>query len=200
MLRVWRHESWSVEDVWTSRNPIYQIHWGILPISQTTCVIPFNHLWWNYMCYTSCGWAVVELVEDLNILDPVRWGQPARQPSSYSRSSLLAWMAADTDDGAGRSSFGIFSHPPTLNNVDSNNTQLEKQLDNCNCILIQWWRGWLVTWVLQITRLVSNVKYPATITLSRTEINTKHTYDCMHSAIWWSCMPLTRYQSIGFLW
>ena len=35
--------------------------------------------------------------------------------------------------------------------------------------------------VLQIKRLVSNVKYPATITLSRTEINTKHIYDCMHS-------------------
>ena len=79
-----------------------------------TCVIPYNHLWWNYMCYTSCGWAVVELVEDLNILDPVRWGQPARQPSSYSSSSQLAGKAADTDDGAGRSSFGIFSHPPSL--------------------------------------------------------------------------------------
>ena len=113
-LRVWRHESWSGEDVWTSRNPIYLIHWGILPIYQTTCVIPFNHLWLNYMCYTSCGWAVVELVEDLNILDPVRWGQPARQPSSYSSSSQLAGKAADTDDGAGRSSFGIFSHPPSL--------------------------------------------------------------------------------------
>ena len=55
-----------------------------------------------------------ELVEDLNILDPVRWGQPAGQPSSYSSSSQLAGKAADTDDGAGRSSFGIFSHPPSL--------------------------------------------------------------------------------------
>ena len=41
----------------------------------------------------------------------------------------------------------------------------------------------MVTWVLQIKRLVSNVKYLATITLSRTEINTKHIYDCMHSII-----------------
>ena len=39
--------------------------------------------------------------------------------------------------------------------------------------------------VLQIKRLVSNVKYPATITLSRTEINTKHIYDCMPSTSWY---------------
>ena len=37
-----------------------------------------------------------------------------RQPFSYSSSSQLAGKAADTDDGAGRSSFGIFSHPPSL--------------------------------------------------------------------------------------
>ena len=33
----------------------------------------------------------------------------------------------------------------------------------------------MVTWVLQIKRLVSNVKYLATITLSRTEIKTPNT-------------------------
>ena len=131
-LRVWRYESWSVEDVWTSMNPIHQIHWGSLLIHQTTCVTLFNHLWWNYMCYTSIGWAVVELVEDLIILDPVRWGQPARQPSSYSSSSQLAGKAADTDDGAGRSSFGIFSHPPSLMHC-INSTHRDTNLFNkCN--------------------------------------------------------------------
>ena len=48
----------------------------------------------------------------MNIL--VHWmiGNPAGEPVSYSSSSQLAGKAADTDDGAGRSSFGIFS-PPT---------------------------------------------------------------------------------------
>ena len=54
-------------------------------------------------------------------------GNPAGEPVSYSSSSQLAGKAADTDDGAGRSSFGIFSHPPSLMHC-INSTHREQNL------------------------------------------------------------------------
>ena len=93
---------------------------------------------------------------------------PSQQPASWRRQPIPRRRPKG---------FDLDFLPPTIPiYIDCIKIQLEKQWDTCNCILIQWWRGWLVTWVLQIMRLVSNVKYPATITLSRTEINTKHTY------------------------
>ena len=97
-----------------------------------------------------------------------------------------------------RPEFSPTHHPYIF--LDCIKTQLEKQWDNCNCILIQRWGGDRSRGYYRLRDLSLMWNTPATITLSRTEINTKHTYDCMHSAIWWSCMPSTRYQSIGFLW
>ena len=121
--------------------------------------------------------------------------------SVYSQpaTSLLVKAADPQTETEGlRPGFSPTHHPYIV--VDCIKIQIEKHWDNCSCILIQRWggdrsRGYYRLWDLS---LMWNT--PATITLSRTEINTKHTYDCMHSAIRWSCMLSTSDQSIGFFW
>ena len=130
------------------------------------------------------------------LLNPAGLSLPVySQPAT----SLLVKAADPQTETEGlRPGFSPTHHPYIF--VDCIKIQLEKQWDNCNCILIQRWGGDRSRGYYRLRDLSLMWNTPATITLSRTEINTKHTYDCMHSAIWWSCMLSTRYQSIGFLW
>ena len=87
-------------------------------------------------------------------------GKDKDDPVSYSSSSQLAGKAADTDDGAGRSSFGIFSHPPSLMHCINSTHRDTNCLTSVINTMVEGVNGYGI--LTDIGTCLNHLKYPVT--------------------------------------